>query len=155
MTTEHDGTILPAGNGTGPAEGDGDQTASGFGGQREILLGRTQQGQRWNPAQELIEIDPDPASYLPRTNITDGELSRNMRIKARFNRLTTGNTHLPEILAMFHIGRVGVDGRGMQSVIAIATGERVHQERMSGFGAGFASRAQGIDKEDVPASKGR
>ena len=57
MTTEdNQDAIIP------PESDGGANGASGFGGQREILLGRTQQGQRWNPAQELIEIDPDPAS---------------------------------------------------------------------------------------------
>lgn len=129
--------------------------SKGVGGQREVFLGREKKGSQWNAGRELMEIKPEPSHYLARSIFSDQELARNIRIKARHNRVTKGYTDLAEIQAMWHIGRVGVDGRGMQNAVSIATGMQKREERMQGFGA-MADAMGGMDngKPDSPMNKG-
>ncbi len=121
-------------------------------GQAEVIMSRERKGSQWSPGRELLELQPDPASYLPRTNITDVELSRLIRLKADVNRTTRGHTDLAELTAFFAFGRIGVDGQGQKNAVAIATGEKAHRERMSGFGGRVAERSQTIDKGEVTRS---
>ena len=130
--------------------------SKGVGGQREVFLGREKKGSQWHAGRELMEVKPEPSHYLARQIFSDQELARNIRIKARHNRVTKGYTDLAEIQAMWHIGRIGVEGRGMQNAVAIATGMQKHEERMQGFGA-MADRMGGMDngaKPESPMNKG-
>ncbi len=152
---EHEGVdetnTLPDGKGDGG--GGNGHSPNGFGGQKDLFIAREKKGQQWHAGRELIEVKAEPSSYLPRSQFSDQELARNLRIKARHNRVTTGHSNLPEIMAMFHIGRIGVGGQGMKNIIAIATGEQQRQERMQGFGA-MADALSGIDGNQGAGSDG-
>ncbi len=113
-------------------------------GQSDVFLG-FQKGPA-NLVREMLTWSDDPAEFLPRTEVSEDEIRRHMRIMATQYAIYYGFTNVPALLRDKYGLRVSLGRKGREEAVRMITFDQMRNQKMN---KGQVSKFKDFNRDEV------